>query len=79
MEKECLTVVYAVQKFYEYLYGREFILQTDHQPLVCMNHNKIANHRIMRWSLLWQGFQMRIEAIHGKENVIADCLSRMDN
>ena len=79
MEKECLAVVYAVQKYYEYLYGREFILQTDHQPLVCMNHNKIANHRIMRWSLLLQGFQMRIEAIPGKENVIADYLSRMDN
>ena len=78
MEKECLAIVYAMEKFDEYLYGREFELQTDHQPLVSMNHSRVANDRIMRWSLLLQPYNMKLTIIPGRENVIADYLSRCE-
>ena len=76
IEKECLAVVWAVQKFHVYLYGTEFILQTDHQPLVCMGHKRMNNDRLMRWSLLLQPYRMHIQAIPGSQNVFADYLSR---
>ena len=76
MEKECLAVVWAVQKYKRYLYGQQFVLQTDHQPLISLGKSRVANDRIMRWSLLLQPFQMRIEAIKGRDNVIADYFSR---
>jgi len=76
IEKECLAVVYAVHKFNKYLYGRHFVLQTDHSPLVAMRKNRIANDRIMRWSLLLQSYDMEIQYIRGSDNVIADYLSR---
>lgn len=76
IEKECLAIVYAVKKFREYLFGVSFVLQTDHQPLVFINHNRFNNDRIMRWSLLLQPYHMLIESIAGKDNVVADYLSR---
>ena len=77
IEKECLAIVWAVQKFYRYLYGREFVLETDHQPLVYLTKAKVANARLMRWVLSLQPFRIRIEAIKGSANVGADYLSRI--
>ncbi|XP_057305344.1 uncharacterized protein LOC130642272 [Hydractinia symbiolongicarpus] len=34
LEKEGLEVVFAVQKFHQYLYGRKFTIFTDHKPLL---------------------------------------------
>ncbi|XP_046566272.1 uncharacterized protein LOC124274942, partial [Haliotis rubra] len=49
IEKECLAIVWAVQKLTRYLYEREFVLETDHQPLVWMSKAKLTNGRVMRW------------------------------
>lgn len=77
IEKECLALVWGVLKFQRYLYGREFILETDHRPLVYLKRGKVANARLMRWALLLQPYRFRIVAIKGTDNVGADCLSRL--
>ena len=76
IEKECLALVWAVRKFHVYLYGKDFILQTDHAPLACLNQSRFVNDRIMRWALSLQPYRMRIVAIKGSDNVGADYLSR---
>ena len=78
VEKELLGIVWGVQKFTSYLYGREFTLQSDHAPLVHLNNFKAQNARLMRWALQLQSFPYRVEAIPGKENVGADFLSRLE-
>ena len=77
IEKECLAVVWGIQKFAQYLYGREFVLETDHQPLTYLNKSKTENNRLMRWALQLQQYRFRIEAIKGSDNVGADYLSRI--
>ncbi len=77
IERECLALVWAILKFSVYLYGRSFILQTDHQPLVYLDKSRFVNARIMRWALFLQSYSFRIESIKGSLNVGADCMSRV--
>lgn len=36
IQKEALAVIYGLQKFHQFLYGRNIILVTDHKPLVSL-------------------------------------------
>lgn len=76
IERECLALVWAVQKLQTYLYGKAFTVQTDHSPLVFLHQAKLENSRLMRWALLLQQYRFRIEAIKGSANVGADFMSR---
>ena len=40
VENECVGIVWALQKLEKYLYGREFALETDHQPLKYLQQAK---------------------------------------
>ena len=64
-------------KFRLYLAGKPVIEQTDHKPLSCLNQAKFQNDRIMRWALALQGYDYKVESIPGKDNVVADYLSRI--
>ena len=77
MEKECLAIVWGIKKFITYLYGTDFILQTDHQPLTYLKTAKFINSRIMRWTMFLQNFRFQVESIKGSENFGADYLSRV--
>jgi hypothetical protein len=76
-ERECLAVVWAVQKFSRFLIANHFVLETDHRPLECLNAVNTSNPRIMRWGLALQSFSYTVRYIRGVDNVIADCLSRV--
>jgi len=66
----------AIQKFQNFLYGKEFILETDHQPLLYLGKAPYGqNGRLMRWALVLQQYQFTLRAIKGSENVGADFLS----
>ena len=78
IERECLGIVFGVNKFQRYLYGKMFTLQTDHAPLGWLMRSKLQNARCMRWALYLQAYRFNIEVIKGKENVGSDYLSRLD-
>lgn len=82
VEKELLAIVWAVKYFRPYVYGREFDLQTDHQPLKWLQakfSGKDINPRLQRWILQLGEYNAKIEHIKGKDNKIADFLSRINS
>ena len=77
IEKECLAIVWAFKKFYQYLYGKHFRVETDHQPLKYLQTARQLNGRLMRWAMYLQQFDYTVINIKGSENSGADCLSRL--
>lgn len=73
-EKELLSVVYGCSVFRCYLYGREFVLFTDHKPL--LGDSKHPPLRILKWKLKLSEYSYETRHKPGKQNVVADCLSR---
>ena len=68
-----------MNKFRLFLAGKAFVLQTDHQPLVYLNKTKYQNDRVMRWALAIQEYDFIVQDIAGKDNLMADYLSRTMN
>ena len=76
IERECLSIIWAVSKLALYLSNTNFTLQTDQKALQYMNNCSFKNSRLTRWSILLSEFQFKIQHIPGKDNTIADYLSR---
>ncbi|XP_047480167.1 uncharacterized protein LOC125032798 [Penaeus chinensis] len=47
IEKECLSIVWAINKFKTYIYGKEFVLETDQQPLIYLKNMRNSNGKLM--------------------------------
>ena len=76
IEKELLAIVYCTKHFRPYLYGRKFILFTDHQPLIWLHNVKDPTSRLVRWRLKLAEYEYEIRYQPGKSNKLADALSR---
>lgn len=76
IEKELLAIVYACNHFKPYLYGKKFLIHTDHKPLIWLFTMKNTNARLMKWIFQLSDFEFEIKHIEGKTNYVADALSR---
>ena len=79
IEKECLALILALGHFEVYLGTtvHPVLVFTDHNPLTFIHRMKNKNQRLVRWSLTLQEYNLDIRHIKGKENVMADALSRV--
>ncbi len=80
VEKEALACVWSAEKWRTWLWGRKFMLRTDHQALTTLlssKGNSCAGLRVARWSARLLEFNYDVEYRPGPLNSVADCLSRM--
>ena len=75
-EKEALAAIVGCEKYRPFLEHKEFTLQTDNQALAWLLKNAKNLGRLGRWVLRLSCFKFRVQHIAGKENVVADGLTR---
>lgn len=73
---ELAAVIYALKMWRHYLLGRKFLLLTDHHSLTNYFSQPTLNVRQARWADFLSGFDFDIKHLKGKENHVADALSR---
>ena len=79
IERELLAAMWSLEHFNHYIEGSNVTLQTDHKPLVSIWSKSIntASPRIQRLLLRMSRYNVKLEYIAGRHNVIADALSRI--
>lgn len=78
IEKELLAIVWSTKYFRPYLYGIKFLIKTDHRPLIWLSGLKEPNSKLQRWKIKLNEYNYDIEFVKGKENQVADFLSRIN-
>jgi hypothetical protein len=78
MEKELLSVIFGLERFHQYTYGRTVQVRSDHKPLESILKKPLhaAPKRLQRMLLQLQKYDIRLQYTPGKEIYIADTLSR---
>ncbi|GJU96054.1 reverse transcriptase domain-containing protein [Tanacetum coccineum] len=78
-KKELLGVVFAFDKFHQYLVLSKTIVFTNHSALRYLFTKQDAKPRLIQWILLLQEFDIEIHDKKGVENLATDHLSRLEN
>jgi hypothetical protein len=73
---ELTTIVHALRKWRHYLMGNRFELRTDHNGLKYLFDQPNLNSRESRWLEFLREYEFDIKHIKGKENKVANALSR---
>ena len=68
IQKEALFIIFGFKKFYQFIYGRKFILVTYHRPLLVMFGQQkaapsLAGSQLARWALMrtrWASLTTRL-------------------
>ena len=78
IEKELSAIVFSMNRFHSYVYGKKVIVETDHKPLIAIMKKSLASApKRLQWMLL-QLQRYDIELIYrpGSQMFISDGLSR---
>ena len=82
VEREALAVIFGLQRFHQYLFGRDFVLVSDHKPLVeLFGENTplppMTSARIHRWAMILSGYSYKLQYKPGRDIGNADACSRL--
>ena len=76
VERECLAIIWATDKFRPYLEARRFDLFTDNSALTWLHRAKNTNSKLTRWALQLANLDYKTTHVPGVQNEAPDMLSR---
>lgn len=78
IEKECLAILFGMEKFHQYTYGRNVEVHSDHKPLETITRKPLldAHKRLQRMLLRLQRYDIKVVYVPGRLMYLADTLSR---
>ena len=74
--KELLAIVNSIKHFHHYLYGRKFLVRSDHGSLRWLINFKNPEGQLARWLEVLSAYDFTIEHRAGRIHSNADALSR---
>ncbi|MDW0172016.1 MAG: reverse transcriptase family protein, partial [Nitrososphaeraceae archaeon] len=77
IDKEAFSLIYSLENFEHIIFGCRVIVYTDHNPLQYLSDIVPKSPKLSRWALAIQKFNIKIHHIQGKQNLVADSLSRL--
>ncbi|KAK3916529.1 Transposon Tf2-9 polyprotein [Frankliniella fusca] len=75
-EKECLAVVFALQKWSGLVMGSKITVETDNKSVSFLMKCRLHTARLSRWVMFMSNFRLTVRHIPGATNLISDVLSR---
>jgi hypothetical protein len=76
--KEVMCKAPVLKKWHPYLIGRHFKVKTDHDSLKYFLEQRLSSEEQQKWVTKILGYDFEIVYKKGKQNVVADALSRKD-
>jgi hypothetical protein len=78
-DKELFALVRVLDVWQHYLRPKEFVIHSDHESLKYLKSQTNLNKRHAKWVEFIESFTFVIKYKKGKDNVVADALSRKAN
>ena len=75
-DKELYALVKALETWQHYLWPKEFVIHTENESLKHLNRQGKLNRRHAKWVEFIKTFPYVIKYKQGKENIVADALSK---
>jgi hypothetical protein len=75
-DKELYALVRALETWQHYLWPKEFVIHSDHEALKYLKGQAKLNRRHSKWVEFIETFPYIVKYKKGKDNVVADALSR---
>ena len=75
-DKELYALVRSLETWQHYLWPKEFVIHSDHESLKHLRGQHKLNRRHAKWSEFIESFPYIVKYKKGKDNVVADALSR---